>query len=103
MGIFSYFFGTGSEKLKDALRKGAVIIDVRTPHEFDFGHIPGALNIPVDRVKTNADRIRQLKKPVIICSHNFADAAEVIELLRALGINESLNGGNWESLLRKIR
>ncbi|MGQ0632769.1 MAG: rhodanese-like domain-containing protein [Sporichthyaceae bacterium] len=33
------------------------LIDVRTPGEFDSGHIPGAENIPLDRVKGLADKI----------------------------------------------
>lgn len=103
MGFLSYFFGAGSEKLKTAIRQGASVIDVRTPHEFDHGHIPGALNIPVDRIRTNAERIRQLKKPVIICSYSPADASQVIDHLKMLGVTEAINGGNWESLLRKLR
>jgi rhodanese-related sulfurtransferase len=29
--------------------KDAVVVDVRTPEEFAAGHIPGAINIPVQR------------------------------------------------------
>ena len=44
MGILSVF-GFGSGKIKSALRKGALIIDVRTGIEYDRGHVPDAFNI----------------------------------------------------------
>lgn len=37
-----------------------VVIDVRTPAEFQTGHIPGALNIPFDQV---AERISEIDAP----------------------------------------
>ena len=36
-------------------QKGAVVVDVREPHEYAAGHIPGAYNIPKDTVLSNAD------------------------------------------------
>jgi rhodanese-related sulfurtransferase len=29
---------------------GAVVVDVRSPAEFAGGHVPGAVNVPLDRV-----------------------------------------------------
>jgi len=37
-----------------------VVIDVRTPEEYATGHIPGALNIPFDRV---AEKISEVEAP----------------------------------------
>lgn len=31
-------------------RAGDQVLDVRTPDEYASGHVPGALNVPVDRV-----------------------------------------------------
>ncbi len=35
-------------ELPTAIDAGATVLDVRTPEEFDAGHIPGAFNVPVD-------------------------------------------------------
>lgn len=38
--------------LKAAREAGpAVVVDVRTPEEFASGHVPGAVNIPVDQLE----------------------------------------------------
>ncbi|HEU5003924.1 MAG TPA: rhodanese-like domain-containing protein [Actinomycetota bacterium] len=34
---------------------GALIVDVREPHEFDMGHIPGAILAPLGRVRDLGD------------------------------------------------
>lgn len=35
-------------ELPEAVSAGATLLDVRTPEEFEAGHIPGARNVPVD-------------------------------------------------------
>jgi rhodanese-related sulfurtransferase len=35
----------------------ALIVDVRTPVEFESAHIPGAINLPLDQVDTHLQRI----------------------------------------------
>ena len=67
MSWLSNFFGFGNSGLKTIIREGAAIIDLRTAYEYDQGHIPRSLNIPIDRLKGSIDRIRSLNKPVILC------------------------------------
>lgn len=93
-------FGFGKGKLKDALQRGAVIIDVRTPSEFDRGKIPGSLNIPVDRIPTSISRIKEFKKPVIVCCASGVRSANAKQILKSAGIEDIYNGGSWESVLR---
>ena len=99
MGLFS-FLGTGS--LKKAIRQGAVIIDVRSASEYDQGRIPGSLNIPVDRIAVSVSRIKQLNKPVICCCASGHRSRIAANTLKAAGLKEVYNGGNWEKVLRLI-
>jgi rhodanese-related sulfurtransferase len=74
--IFSNLFGKsdpnaaprdiGHGELQKALSEGSVtVVDVREPHEFAGGHIPGAINLPLSRFKPN--QIPAGKAPVLIC------------------------------------
>ena len=98
--MFGFLFG--NNKIKEALKKGAVIIDVRTPHEFDNGKIPHSINIPVDRIASNVERIRSMNKPVVVCCESGMRSNKARTILKSAGIDEVYNGGSWESVLRII-
>jgi phage shock protein E len=100
MSILS-IFGFGGSKIKSFLQKGAVVIDVRTPHEYDQGHVPGSINIPVDKVSANSNRILQMKKPVIFCCASGARSGSATSIMRAKGLKEALNGGSWMNVLKQ--
>lgn len=101
MGLLS-FLGLGNGGIKNALKRGATIIDVRTPQEYDQGHIPDAFNIPVDRIKASAERLRTSSSPVIVCCQSGARSGDAMKILKANGVNEVYNGGSWENLLKII-
>ena len=98
--MFGFLFG--KNKIKEALTKGAVIIDVRTPHEYDSGRIPRSINIPVDRISSSIERIRSMNKPVIVCCNSGTRSGQAKDILRSSGLQEVYNGGSWESVLRII-
>jgi rhodanese-related sulfurtransferase len=101
MGIFS-FLGLGNSKLKDAIRRGAVIIDVRTASEFDRGKAPDSINIPVDRIPVNVERIRNMKRPIVLVCSSGARSAQASRILREKGVKDVYNGGNWESVAKLL-
>ena len=99
MDILS-MLGFGNGKIKGALRNGAVIIDIRTAHEFDQGKVRGSINIPMDRLTINLQRIRQLRQPIVICSDSESENEKAINFLKANGVKEILNGGTWTRMLK---
>ena len=99
MGLLS-FFGFGANKIKSALKKGAIVIDVRTGIEYDRGHVPDAFNIPVDRVKVSADRLKAANKPIIVCCNSGSRSSVAVQHLKASGLKEVYNGGSWQDVLK---
>lgn len=46
----------------------ALIVDVRTPAEYDLGHIPGAINLPVDDLRERLGELPPSRPIVVYCA-----------------------------------
>ena len=84
------------------LKEGAVILDVRSPSEFQSGHLPGAINVPVDQLKKHLIKFPDKQVPLITCCASGMRSAAAAEALRVAGYMNVYNGGGWTSLKNKI-
>jgi len=70
MGLLAMLFGNpkASKQAREWVEAGAVLLDVRTPMEFQSGHLPGAKNIPVAELKRRVKEVgRKGTKVVVYC------------------------------------
>lgn len=56
-----------ADKIDDAIKDGAQLIDVRTPHEFSAGSIKDAINIPLDDLRTRIDELAKDRRTIVFC------------------------------------
>lgn len=62
------FVKISEQEKEELMRQGAMLVDVRTPKEYDRGHLEGAVNIPYSTVYLEAEKVLPDKaKPVIVC------------------------------------
>lgn len=73
-----------SAGLLAAQAKGAQVVDVRTAGEFQLGHIPGAINVPVDEVQTTAKSWDRNATYVVYCASG-ARSAEAVKIMQSMG------------------
>lgn len=74
--------------------RGAVLVDVRTPGEFSAGHLPDALNLPVDRVVDAANQAKLAKEtPLVLYCASGTRSALAARKLRAAGYREVVDIG----------
>ncbi len=99
MSFFGLFGGDG-DRIKEYLDKGAVVIDVRTPMEFDQGNAPGSVLIPLDTIPQSVARIQEMKAPVILVCRSGARAGSAKSFLQSYGI-DVINGGPWQAVLQE--
>ena len=102
MGLLS-FLGFGKSGVKDALERGAIIIDVRHVNEYDQGRVPESLNIPLNLIPANIERIKGMERPVVLCCASGNRSGQAAKILKSNGIKEVYNGGSWMSLLKKVK
>ena len=46
------------EALETAMAQGALVVDVRQPDEYEAGHVPGAVLVPLGEVPDHVDQFR---------------------------------------------
>ena len=78
-----------AEELLDRAQQGLVtVVDVRPPEEFSQGHIAGALNIPLDKLKQQLRELPRDREVVAYCRGPWCVLAyEAVAQLREAGIS----------------
>lgn len=92
------------EELKDMInnKQDITIINVRTNREFGMGHIEGALNIPVDELRGNLDKLDRNSKIVVHCRTSYRSYLAYL-ILKNSGFKNVWNlNGSYLSWIRKI-
>lgn len=95
-----FYFGrrfvgnTGGKQLAAKLAAGATVVDVRTNGEFAAGHYKGAINIPLDSLSSNLNKLGRKDKPVIVYCASGARSAAAVRVLKAQGFSDVSNAGS---------
>jgi rhodanese-related sulfurtransferase len=95
-------FGAGPKTdFKALMQNGAQIVDVRTKEEFQSGHIKGSVNLPLNNLGNQMNKLKK-DKPVITCCASGMRSAAARNILKSRGFKEVYNGGGWMSLQNKL-
>lgn len=91
------------ETAKRMIGEGATVIDVRSPEEFQSGHLPSAVNIPVDEFAGRLAEVDKLVggdrgKPVVVYCAKGSRAAKAKQVLDGAGYQRVVNGGGLDDL-----
>lgn len=75
--------------LLDRMKKGLVqVLDVRPEDEFALGHLPGAINMPLDKLKRQMAKLDPSKEIVAYCRGPYCVLSfEMVSILRRKGFN----------------
>lgn len=94
LGIIKSMFGNSTD-YNALINNGAVVVDVRTPGEFQSGHVKGSQNIPLDVLP---QKVSQLKgKEVILVCRSGGRAMRAKSILQNNGITAH-NAGAWQNI-----
>ena len=66
------------------------VIDVRRPGEYVAGHVPGAVNRPLDRLEGQLEILDRARPTAIICAGGYRSSAAT-SLLRRRGVRDLVN------------
>ncbi|UKB77506.1 rhodanese-like domain-containing protein [Chryseobacterium sp. MEBOG07] len=96
-----YRFQTLDNGLPELMKKGAVILDVRTEKEYETGHIEGSVNISLGTIRERYRELDPGKTYITVCSHGLR-SVKAENILKERGFKHIYNGGAWSDLQKTI-
>jgi len=103
INIVKNIFGIGHKTdYAQLVKDGAIVLDVRSKGEYDGGHIKGSMNISLDKLGNNLDKLKDKNKVIITCCASGMRSASAKRLLQSRGYIQVYNGGGWASLQNKL-
>lgn len=76
-----------------------MIIDVRTQEEYQLGHIPESINIPLDILKDEIVRQHIPKDtPIAVCCESGGRSSYAVMILIEMGFTQVENKGSWRDM-----
>jgi rhodanese-related sulfurtransferase len=82
-----------STKAHEWVAQGALLLDVRTPAEFQQGHLDGARNIPVQELPQRVKELGAPSQKVVVYCAAGGRSATAADILRRAGFTECVNLG----------
>lgn len=95
-------FGSTSVDLSELINNGAVIIDVRSKDEFAAGHVKNSINIPLEQIGAQSEKLK--KHPhIIVCCRSGTRSGMAKRTLESKGLTNVTNGGSWQVVNNSIK
>lgn len=96
-------FGFGpATDYSELVKQGAIILDVRSKSEYASGHIKGSINIPVEQLSKNLNKLKDKNQHIITCCASGMRSASAKGILSSNAYVNVYNGGAWQRLNQKI-
>ncbi|NBU20230.1 rhodanese-like domain-containing protein [bacterium] len=85
-------------QLPALVEQGAIIVDVRTKQEYLSGSNPMSINIPLDSIEQESNRLDP-KKPIIVCCASGVRSSMAAQTLKKKGFQVVVNAGGWRNTI----
>lgn len=95
--IKKIFGSEDSEKLKEAIKNGATLIDVRSKGEFASGSIKNAVNIPLNEIQNQKSNLKNQENIVVFCRSGMR-SKQAQSILKQAGFENVFNGGSLQNM-----
>ena len=104
MGIFDLLkqpdINRGVQEYKN--EKNAILLDVRTSHEYREGHIPGSKNVPLQRLDKLEELTENKDTVLYVYCHSGARSRQATSFLQYMGYTNVHNIGGITAYSGKV-
>jgi phage shock protein E len=85
--------GAAVEIVREKIKTGALVVDVRSPAEFAAGAYAGAVNIPIEQVQQRLAEFGDVKHPVVVYCRSGHRSRLAKAILEKNGYSDVTDGG----------
>lgn len=96
------FGSEDSEKLMEAIKNGATLIDVRSKGEFASGSIKNAVNIPLNEISSKKNELKNNENIVVFCRSGMR-SKQAQSILKQAGFENVFNGGSLQNMKKLMK
>ena len=104
MGFFDRFkqsnINQGIEEYKRT--DDAVLLDVRTPQEYQEGHIPESKNVPLQQLNNVVSVVKNTEIPLFVYCYSGTRSRQAIGMLQQMGYSKVNNIGGIAAYSGKV-
>ena len=104
MGLFNLFrtadinAGVSEYEATDS----AILLDVRTAEEYRDGHIDGSVNVPLDRISSIENTVKDKSTPIYVHCLSGGRSVQAVAYLKQIGYTNATNIGGISSYRGKV-
>lgn len=104
MGLFDMF---KQKDINEGIKEyqsvsGAVLLDVRTPQEYQEGHIPKSKNVPLQMINKNTSAVGAKETPLFVYCYSGSRSSQAVDALKRMGYTNVINIGGISSYTGKV-
>lgn len=81
---------------------GAVLLDVRTPQEYQEGHIPKSKNVSLQMINKITSVVGAKETPLFVYCYSGSRSSQAVNALKRMGYTNVINIGGISSYTGKV-
>jgi phage shock protein E len=98
LDLIKKLFGFGPKiDVRKLIEQGAIVVDVRTPAEYKDGHVKGSMNLPLQTLATQMNKLKK-DQVIVTCCRSGSRSGMACRQLQAAGYTQVYNGGPWNRI-----
>lgn len=81
---------------------GAILLDVRTPQEYQEGHVPESKNVPLQAINKVTSVAKNKETPLFVYCYSGSRSGQAVNALKRMGYTNVKNIGGISSYTGKV-
>lgn len=104
MRLFNFFRNTdiNAGVAEYETNDGAILLDVRTAEEYRDRHIDGSVNVPLDRISSVTNTVKDKNTPLYVHCLSGSRSGQAVSCLKEMGYTNAKNIGGISSYRGKV-